>query len=361
MSRLSPRSSVRTARLLVLLLVLGALSACRSGEPADPTERFAQAVERTFEGSFRYRLSAVSDRDALDALGAESRQVAQFLNAFSLAGTISDEVTSLEVRAVTTTPVFEVRRFAEDDVFVRLGISDLLGPGLEVDLEERILPAMIELGMPRTVRSAATSLFQGEWVGVQGRFDEDLGGVLSDEVADDASVDPERLQEDLGGNLPGFVRRFLSVQQEIEDDGRRRYAVDLQLRALLRVVGEVNAEVSVGGLLDLAALEAQLEALPEEVAGEVIVEEGLVTSIRFDVAEAARQAGQDVGGTIQLRFDLSDHGAPPQLGRPDTAVVVPSDDLATALRIMLDNPLPNPGPQPSEPQPSEPQPSEATS
>lgn len=350
MSGLSaPRSRARTARLLVLLLVLGALSACRSGEPADPAERFAQAVERTFDGSFRYRLSAVSDRDALEALGPESRQVAQFLNAFSVAGTISDEVTSLEVRAVTTNPVFEVRRFAEDDVFLRLGISDVLGPGLEVDLEERILPAMVELGIPRTVRSAATSLFQGEWVGVQGSFDEDLGGVLSDEVAaDDASVDPDRLQEDLGGNLPGFVRRFLSVQQEIEDDGRRRYAVDLQLRALLRVVGEVNAEVSVGGLLDLAALEAQLESLPEEVAGEVIVEEGLVTSIRFDVAEAARQGGQDVAGTIQLRLDLSDHGAPPPLGRPDTAVVVPSDDLAAALRIMLDNPLPTPGPQPSE-------------
>lgn len=338
---------------VVLLAAATVLAACRPGEPADPAERFSQAVERTFDGSFRYRLSAVSDRDALEALGDEARQVAQFLNAFSLAGTISDDVTSLEVRAVTTTPAFEIRRFAEGDVFVRLGISDLLGPGLEVDLEERILPAMIDLGIPRTVRNATTALFSGEWIGVQGQFDEDLGGVLSGEVVDNPSLDPERLQEDLGGNLPGFIGRFVTVQQELEDDGQRRYRVDLQLRALLRTVGEVNAEVSMGGLLDLAALEAQLESLPEEVAGEVIVEDGVVTSIRFDVAEAARQSGQDVAGTIQLRFDLTEHGDPAPLGRPDTAVVVPSDDLATALKIMLDNPLPVPAQEPPAPEPSE--------
>jgi hypothetical protein len=275
-------------------------------------------------------------------LGDEARQVAQFLNTFALAGTVRDDVTSLEVRAVTTTPVFEIRRFGEDDLFVRMGISDLLGPGLEVDLEERILPAMVDLGIPRTVRNATTALFSGEWISVQGEFDGTLGGLLQDEVVDDPSADPERLQQDLGGNLPGFVRRFVSVQQEIEADGQRRYAVDLQLHALLRTVGELNAEVSVGGILDLAALEAQLASLPEQVAGEVIVADGLVTSIRFDVADAARESGQDVAGTIQLRLDLTEHGEPAPLGRPDTAVVVPSDDLAAALQIMLDNPLPAP-------------------
>jgi hypothetical protein len=335
----------RWTRIVVALAAaVTMLAACSGGEPADPSERLAQAMERTFEGSFQYRIAAVSDRDALEGLGAEARQVAQFLNAFSVAGTVNGDVTSLEIRAVTTTPAFEIRRFAADDVFIRLGITDLLGPGLQVDLEERILPAMVQLGIPRTVRSATTSLFSGQWVSVQGEFDGDLGGLLADEVVDDPSMDPQRLQEDLGGNLPGFVRRFVTVDQELESDGQRRYTVDLQLRALLRTVGEVNAEASIGGLLDLAALEEQLATLPEQVAGEIVVQDGLVTSIRFDVAAAARDAGQDVPGTIQLRFDISEHGQTPELERPDTAVVVPSDDLATALRIMLENPLPQPTP-----------------
>lgn len=337
--------TVRPRRLAAALaLVAVALTACTGREPADPSERLALAVERTFDDSFRYRLSAISDRDALEGLGAETRQVAQFLNTFSIGGTVDESVTSIEVRALTTTPVLEVRRFDDDDVFLQLGITDLLGPGLEVDVQERILPAMVELGIPRTVRTAANALFQGEWVAVQGQFDADLGGVVRDEVVEEPSGEPDRLREDLGGNLPGFVRRYVAVQQELERDGQRRYTVDLQLRALLRTVGELNAEMSLGGIVDLAALDAQLQQLPEEVRGEIIVADGVVASVRFDVAAAARDAGQDVPGTIQVRLDITDHGDPPALGRPDTSVIVPSDDLAAALRIMLDNPLPSPAP-----------------
>lgn len=325
----------RAGRALVAVLAAaGLLATACDREPADPDARLSQAIEATFTDSFAYRISAEADREALGSLGEGAGQAGAFLNTFAISGVIAGELTTVEVQILVSDPVLEVRRFGDEELFVRLGLLDL---PLQIDgptqLEQDLLAVASDTGLPTTVSDGIEALFDGRWVGVVGEFDPAALGILAS-PGPSPSATATDAPPSLGDGLPRFVRAFLDVREEVTDDGLRRYDVDLRLRDLLRSLAEVGGNLEVGAV-DLEALEEDLAALPETVAGRIDTADGLVTALRFDVAEASRAMGREVPGQILLRIDVSDVGGITAPERPADAVAVPSDDLAGGLEQLL--------------------------
>ena len=321
----------RWAAVLVAaaLLVAGCTS---EPEPADPEDALVQTVQATLDGSFAYRLVAEADRDALEALGSSLGVVAARLNLFDVSGVVADGTVTVDVSALGTEPLFQLRRFADDRVFVRIAAGD--GPLAAVatpELEGQLLGMAVQTGQPDTVVGAIGALFDGAWVGVTGAFDAgslaDLAGGGQDATATPTATDPAT-------PLPDVVAEYLAVTDRTEQDGTATLRVDLRVRALLRALARLGSDV------DLDAFEDSLTVLPEVVTGDVTTRDSVVESIVFDVAEGARQAGEDVPGSLEVRLELSDHGDPTLPGVPDALVTVPSAELTTGLAQLLRTPPP---------------------
>ncbi len=116
------------------------------------------------------------------------------------------------------------------------------------------------------------------------------------------------------------------MADQASDDGTTTTRVDLQVRDLLRALASLGQDG-----FDVGAFEEGLAVLPETVTGDVLTRDGVVEAIVFDVAAAAREAGEDVTGAMELRFELSDHGRPQVPEVPQSTVTVPSADLAEGL------------------------------
>lgn len=316
------------------LVVAGGLVGCTDDDaPTDPEEALVQTVEDTLDGSFAYRLAAEADREALEALGRDLGSVAARLNLFEVSGVVADGAVSVDVLAVGTR-LAELRRFADDAVYLRVAAGDgPLAPLATPELEGRLLGMAVQTDQPQSVVDAIGTLFAGEWVGVTGAFD---AGALA------GLADPSVPPDDGGGAelatpLPDLVADYLSVTDRTEDDGSTTLRVDLRVRALLQSVARL------GGDVDPATLEDGLAALPETVTGDVVTRDGVVEAIVFDVAAGAREAGQDVPGALELRLELTDHGDPDVPEVPEAQVTVPSDELAAGLAQLLTTPPPAPG------------------
>jgi hypothetical protein len=322
----------RPVWLVVLALVAGAvLGACTGGEPATASERLTKAVEDTFSGSYGYRISAEADRAALSGLGEGAGQAAAFLNTFALSGVVDGDVVTFDAFLLVSDPIVQVRRYSDEEMYFRLGLLDLpIEISGQTQLETNLLAVAQQEQLPQTVTDGIQGLFQGRWVGVVGPFDPAALAGITPTPATTASGAPPSLQE----GLPAFLRAFVEVNQEVADDGTRRYDVDLRLRDLLRSLAGAAGSIDAAGI-DPSTLEADLAALPETVAGRIDTEDGVVTEIHFDVAEAARALGRDVPGQILLRLQISDPGNVTVPDPPDDAVDVPSEDLASGLSALL--------------------------
>lgn len=321
----------RGAAVLVALALL--VGACTSDPtPADPEDALVQTVQDTLDGSFAYRLVAEADREALESLGRSLGSVAARLNVFEVSGVVADGTVSVDVVAFGTAPLFQLRRFADDDVYVRIAAGDgPLGALATPELEGRLLGVAVRTNQSDAVVAAIGSLFDGDWIGVTGAFDASslvgLGG-------DDPTTSPTA--EDPTTPLPDVVADYLEVVDRTEEDGTTTLRVDLHVRALLRALA------GLGGGGDTTAVEEGLALLPETVTGDVRTRDGLVEAIVFDIAAGAREAGEDVAGSLELRLELSDHGDPDLPDVPDAEVEVPSDELTAGLAQLLATPIPAP-------------------
>lgn len=339
MTGLRARGSRRVGAVLaVAVLAAGALTACTGDEPpADPEEALVQTVEDTLAGSFAYRLVAEADREALEALGRDLGSVAARLNLFEVSGVVADGAVTVDVEAVGTR-LAELRRFADDAVYLRIAAGD--GPLAALatpELEGRLLGMAVQTDQPQSVVEAIGALFAGDWVGVTGAFDAAALTGLADPDATAADDADATAGTELQTPLPDLVADYLRVTDRTEDDGTTTLRVDLRVRALLQAVARL------GGDVDPATLQEGLDVLPETVTGDVVTRDGVVEAIVFDVAAGAREAGQDVPGALELRLELSDHGDPEVPEVPEARVAVPSDDLATGLAQLLTTPPPAPG------------------
>ena len=328
------------------LLVVG----CTPDEPADPEEALVDTVRTTFEGAFAYRLVAEADREALEELGQGLGSVAARLNLLEVAGVVDGEVTTANVALFSTTPLLQFRRFRGDRLYLRANVSQgVLASVFTPELEGRLLGLALQTGQPDSMTAALEALFDGDWIGIEGAFPTDvlLGGTEPPPGAATGAPDTP---------LPSVVADHIVVREQVDDDGRTRFRVELRVRELMRTLASLGAGPEAAGV-DPDDFEEGLGLLPEAVTGDVVVRDDRVREVVFDVAAAAREDGVDIPGSLQLRLELTDHGEPAIPEEPQAAVVVPSADLAGGLSSLLstdalttgDGPTgtPTPSPEPS--------------
>lgn len=311
------------AWLATVLMAAVVAAGCTADEPPDPETQLVQTIDETLDGAFAYRLVAEADREALDDLGQSLGSVAARLNLFEVSGVVDGPTVSVDVQVFGTRPLFQLRRFGSEDLYVRVGAGD--GPLAALatpELEGRLLGVAVQTGQPDTVVTAIGALFDGEWVGITGAFDPAALGLPGG--ADRGDAEPGSAE--LPTPLPEIVADYLTVAEQASDDATTRTRVDLRVRDLLRALASLGQDD-----FDVGAFEEGLALLPATVTGDVVTRDGVVEAIVFDVAEAAREAGEDVSGSLELRFELSDHGRPETPAVPEAAVTVPSADLAEGL------------------------------
>lgn len=321
----------RRRHLASVLLVVLALVAAACGD-GDPESRLAEAFEDTFEGEFAYAFTVEADRNALDALGEGAGQAAAFLSGFGATGVVQEDAASFSVEILGAN-LLEVRTIGDEAFYLQLGLNDLLAAfgGGAFDPRDELVPALDALDLSEEVQTTVLDALDGRWVGVEGeldpqRFAELMGGEAATE---DPEATAERVRELFGEDVPAFFERYVIVEEEVEEDDTTRYRVLLQVHELLRAAAELDPDTAGAGALD--DLEADLADLPETVPGSVVVNDGLVTSIRFDIADAAREAGTTVDGSVLLRLDLSDHGDVPDVEAPEAATVLTAEQFSEAL------------------------------
>lgn len=317
-----PRLRQGRAWLAVLLAVGVAAAGCTADEPPDPETALVQTVDETLDGSFAYRLVAEADREALEDLGQSLGSVAARLNLFEVSGVVDGSTVSVDVEVFGTQPLFQLRRFGAEELYVRVGAGE--GPLAALatpELEGRLLGLAVQTHQADTVVTAIGALFDGDWIAISGAFDPATLTGLSD-GADGG--DPTSAE--LPTPLPEVVADYLTVADQVSDDGTTTTRVDLRVRDLLRALASLGQTD-----FDVGAFEEGLAVLPETVTGDVLTRDGVVEAIVFDVAEAARKAGEDVTGAMELRLELSDHGHPQVPEVPQPTVTVPSVDLAEGL------------------------------
>lgn len=321
---------------LAAVLVVGVIAAgCTTDEPPDPETALVQTVDETLAGSFSYRLVAEADREALDDLGQSLGSVAARLNLFEVSGVVDGATVSVDLQVFGTRPLLQLRRYGAEELFVRIGTDGPLAALATPEVEGRLLGVAVQTSQPDAVVAAIGALFDGEWVQIAGAFDPAaLTGLPEGDDGEPASLE-------LPTPLPQIVADYLTVVDQ-ESGTATTTRVDLRVRDLLRALASLCQDG-----FDVAAFEEGLALLPEAVTGEVLTRDGLVEAFVFDVAEAAREAGGDVSGALELRFELSDHGDPDAPEVPQAAVTVPSADLAEGLaqlQAIPDGLQPSPSP-----------------
>ena len=330
----------RRPAVVAMALVLGLLAgACTPSSPADPEEALVDTVRRTFDAPFAYRLVAEADREALSGLGDELGSVAARLNLVEVAGVVDGEVASADVTLLSTRPVLQLRRFGDEEVYVRAALDRApLSSVATPELEGRLLGLALQTDQPRSVVTAIEAVFDSQWIGVEGAIEP---------IGEAGEGDP-----DLSTPLPQVVADYLVVRDQQDDEGDTTFRVDLQVRELLRALAALGGGPEAAGMGD-QAFEEGLAVLPETVTGDVVVGDEVVQQIVFDVAAAARRDGVDIPGSLELRLELSDHGDTDRPETPQAAVVVPSRDLTDGLQGLFEGPRPeSPTSVPTDPAPS---------
>lgn len=327
---------VRPSALFLAVLALVA-AACGTSSP-DPGTRLTSAIDNTFDGAFTYTLKVDADRAALEGLGEGAGDAATFLQTFGFTGVVDGEDgVSFAVDLGGESPLLELRTFGEEAFYLNLGIGDLLalaGAGA-FDPRDELAPALDALGFEDEVKAAVLDALDGKWVGVEGRLDlARLQELMGQEPQGDESEASEAAEELFGDGVPEFFERYVTVVETTEEDDTERFEVALELRELLRAASELNERVG-DGSAGLEDIEADLQDLPETVPGTVVVADGVVTEIRFDVADTAREAGAAVEGSILVQLLFADFDDVDPLERPEGATVLTDEQFTDALEKLI--------------------------
>lgn len=328
---MSTRHQLRRAPALVVLVALLA-TACSSGG-GDPDEDLAATVAATFEDSFAFEFTVDADQSALAALGEGASQAAFFLQGFKVTGATEGDNTSMVLRIVGI-DVLEARSIGDEAAYLRLGLEEIAQfTGTPIDAEA-ITGQLEGFGLDPAVETTIVSALQGNWVGVEGALDADrlqellgTGGPSDEEVSG-------AFEESFGGDLPAFIERFVTVSERTDEDGTETFRVDLQVRDLLRAAADLSRQFG-DEQVPLEDLEADLEELPATVPGTIVASGDRINQIRFDLGEAARLAGQEVEGRIDLTFAISDHGEVAAITAPEASQVLTAEQFSdTVAQVM---------------------------
>lgn len=321
--------------LIALLAALALVSgACGTASP-DPETRLSSAVDDTFDGAFGYRLAIDADRNALDALGEGAAQTAGFLAGFAISG-VKDEAGALSVEVALGeggTPLMSLRSFGDEAFYLNVGINDFLGMAGagQFDPRDELAPALDALGFGPEIKTAVLDLLDGNWVGVEGELDaERIRTLLGADTSDTSEEDVEEATKDaLGEDIGEFVERFVTVVETTDTDDGERFDVEFQVREFLRATSELSRRVSAEGTDGLEDLEADLQDLPETIPGTILVDDGKVTEMRFEVS------GDDADGSVLVVLSLSDFDAVDDVERPEGATVLTDEQFTEAIAKLV--------------------------
>lgn len=311
---------------VALSLVL--LTACGGGAPSDPQQALVDALERTGDTSFAFALTADVQDGSSDPGATQGMAV---LRSARLSGAHNDGAVSLTIQAMGF-EFAELRILADESLFVRLNtqaIADLSG-GMA---DPQQLLGMLPPGMPAEIRTFAEAALRGEWVGIEGAFEPPADAAMLPGDAPLSSQEAQALVDGLRervGNLTRFVEDFASVSEVAAgDESARRFAVALDVEALVRAAAEVFEEAT-GEPPPPDEVEQTIAELPETVTGiEVTVADRLVTAVTVNLVELFGAADEPASlpEAAVLTLELSEHGAAPAVERPEGAVTVTAERL----------------------------------
>jgi hypothetical protein len=330
-----------TRRRVLLPAVVGILSlvlAACGGTPATPEERLAEAFEDSFADGFTFAVSLDADQSALGGLGADAGPAASILNGLGVGGSIDADGNLVLRVSVLGTDVLEARGIGEDASYLRLDIADLvaLAGGDVAGLQAQLGPVLQGFGVAPEVIDAIDAGLAGEWIGIEGQLDAAaLQGLGGGDVPDEEEA-RQALRERFGEDLPTFFERFLVVGEETTGEGDvSTFSVSLKLRELIEAAARLNTDLGTGEDAGLGGLEDDLAELPELVPGTIQLTDGLVSSLRFDVASTVREAGGDLDGEFDVVVTFSEHGAVAPVEAPETAVTLEAEVLSESLELLL--------------------------
>lgn len=316
----------RHRALAVLLAVVALLAAACGGEPDDPGTALAEAFEATFDDAFAYELTVDADSGVLTDLAEDQGQVAALIGGMALDGVVDEGVGSLRIRGLGST-LLELRSLDDGEVlYARLGIQDLLAMAAGGDVDPAQLLAFAAPDLPEDARQALEAAIGGQWLAIEGGFDDAVAG-----TTDTSTEEARALLDDLtGGDVGGFIERYVTVDGEDRGDAIRTIEVAFELREFLRATAALGDEVGVDDAAE-RDLEADLAELPERIPGVVTIRDGVVTELRFGLDGPMREAGASIDGRLDVLIELSDHGAVAPVAAPEGALRVTSEQLRGAF------------------------------
>lgn len=317
-----PRRGPRPGLLVVGVLVVLAVIVAACAGSAEPQDELTRAVENTLGEPFSFEAVLDADRSALDSLGPEAGGMVSVLRSVQITGTRDGETSTATISALGFELV-QLRTLADDERYLQLGLSQV-APLAGVDLFDpaRLRAQLEATEVPPQVVDAVVAATEGRWVGVLGEIDT---GRLQDAMGSEPSTEEADVREALGGDLAGFVERFVEVEETTETNGQRRLEIAVLLREIVRALGEVDP----GAASEAAA--SEVAEVPEEIPGQVTLVDQRVQRVRVDLAPALRDAGTEVEGTLALEVEVQDAGDTEPVTAPDGAVTITGDELTEAL------------------------------
>lgn len=319
----------------VLLAALLTTAGCSS---PSPKQRLAGALRSTLDGSFAYQLEVEADRAALRGLGGAAPQAATVLRTVRVEGRHAPDAETVTLRLLGIDAV-EVRDLPDHRLYLRVGLGQLL-TGFEGAAQPGAgVAALLErAGAPDQVVAAARAAAEGRWVGIIGRLDT---AKLRRAAGPTPGPRPVPAAAALGGDIAGFVERYVEVHRVTEQEDATTYAAAVTARELLGAL----AQAAPGE--EIEDLRGQLAGVPRRVPMTVTVADGKVTTIVVDLTGAQGASPTPDGattGSVRLRLEVTDHGNIVPIDAPQPAVSISAEQLLEALEGLNADTLPVPVP-----------------
>lgn len=325
-------ASLRRPRGLLAVAGLGlavAAAAC-SGPRGTPEVRFSNALEALFEDPFSFEVRIEADRASLNDLGEGAQAAADFLLGLRIRGAVDEnEAAGLDVSAFGIDDLAQFLVLGTDGLYLRASLDEFAVAADSPPLDVAGLVARLgAAGVEQPVIDAARALANGDWIGLTGLQDVEPTDDGTGAAAFDLDEAAAAIRDAFGPNLQTFVTTFLTLEETTDGD-ETRWDVTLDLAGLVAASQSLNQQLGLGDAVPTADIDELLGGLPANVPGVVIVRNGVLSEITFDVADAASAEGNDVSGSIIVRIAFDDD--PPPISPPDEAVVVTLDQVSDAV------------------------------
>ena len=306
-----------------------ALAAC-SGPRGTPPERFAATLSSFFGEPFAFEITIEADRPSLNELGEGAQAAADFLSGLRLAGIVDGDRATLDLSAFGVDDLAQLVVLGTEELHLRAALAEFAVAAGSEPLDARIIREQLEAAeIEAPVRDAVAGFLAGNWVGVTGLepdddpTDDPTGGAQLDLDAAGAA-----LTDIFGGDLETFVDRFITLTESVDGDAAR-WDVTLDLAGLVIASGDLRARLGLGTTIPAEDATELLGNLPARLPGVVVVEDGTLTEMRFDLAAALSGDGDDPPGSVLVRITFD--ADPPAVAPPPHDAMVTLEDISNAV------------------------------